>query len=321
MHRIGFVVPPDFQIMSVGSLGAFEMANLPPSVTHYRVSLLSEFGGPVRSSSGFGIETEPFGEAEFDTIIAGAISALDLTPSSRGTVSFLQEAAKTTRRIAAICTGAFLLAEAGLLKGRRATTHWYHADRFKTRFPDVEMETDRLYINDGPIWTSAGMTAGTDLAVAMIERDLGHEAAKEVARLLVMDQARRGGQRQRSTLVDMMPRSDRIDAVLIHIRQNLKGVLSVEQLAAIARLSPRQFSRAFLAETGKSPAKAVEQLRLEAARFMIEEGRHSVDVVARETGFKDRERMRRAFVRAFGLPPLGLRQTARLERPTHRKVG
>ncbi|HEY2609295.1 MAG TPA: helix-turn-helix domain-containing protein, partial [Reyranella sp.] len=177
----------------------------------------------------------------------------------------------------------------------------------------VRMEEDRIYINDGPIWTSAGMSAGIDLVLAMIDRDLGSEVTKAIAKLLVINQRRIGGQKQHSALLDLAPKSDRIDLVLTHIRQNLQSTLSVEELAAVARLSPRQFSRAFLAETGQSPAKAVEQLRLEAARLMIEEGRHPGNVVAQETGFADRERMRRAFVRTFGLPPQALRRKARLE--------
>jgi transcriptional regulator GlxA family with amidase domain len=175
------------------------------------------------------------------------------------------------------------------------------------------MEEDRIYINDGPIWTSAGMTAGIDLVLAMIDNDLGPETAKAVARLMVINQRRMGGQKQHSALLDMTPKSDRIELVLAHIRQNLRSTLSVEELAAIASLSPRQFSRAFLAETGQSPARAVEQLRLEAARFMVEEGRHSVNVVARETGFADRERMRRAFLRTFGVPAQALRRNAKRE--------
>jgi transcriptional regulator GlxA family with amidase domain len=176
------------------------------------------------------------------------------------------------------------------------------------------MEEDRIFISDGPIWTSAGMTAGIDLVLAMIEQDMGPEAAKAVARLLVINQRRLGGQSQHSAFLDLVPKSDRIDAVLTHIRLNLRSALTVEDLAAVARLSPRQFSRAFLAETGQSPAKAVAQLRLEAARFMMEEGRHSVNIVAQETGFVDRERMRRAFLRTFGLPPQALRRNARLQR-------
>jgi len=172
------------------------------------------------------------------------------------------------------------------------------------------VEEDRIFINDGPIWTSAGMTAGIDLALALIDNDLGPGAAKTAARFLVMNQRRLGGQKQHSVLLDMTPKSDRIAAVLAHIRENLRSALSVEELAAVANLSPRQFSRAFLAETGVSPAKAVERLRLEAARFMMEDGRHSVKVIAQETGFADRERMRRAFLRTFGLSPQALQRTA-----------
>jgi transcriptional regulator GlxA family with amidase domain len=191
--------------------------------------------------------------------------------------------------------------------------HWAHAADFRIRFPDVRVEEDRIFINDGPIWTSAGMTAGIDLVLALIDNDLGPDAAKMVARLLVLHQRRLGGQMQHSAMLDLTPKSDRIELVLAHIRRNLRNPLTVEELAAVANLSPRQFSRAFLAETGQSPAKAVERLRLEAARFMLEEGRHTVNVVAYETGFADRERMRRAFLRTFGVPAQTLRRKARRE--------
>jgi transcriptional regulator GlxA family with amidase domain len=196
-----------------------------------------------------------------------------------------KKAAQSSRRIASICSGAFVLAEAGLLNGRRATMHWAHAASFRARFPDVQTEEDRIFIKDGPVWTSAGMTAGIDLVLALIDNDLGPDTAKLVARLLVMHERRLGGQKQHSALLDMTPRSDRIELVLAHIRQNLRNPLTIDELAAVANLSPRQFSRAFLAETGQSPAKAVEQLRLEAARFMLEEGRHTVSVIARNRVF------------------------------------
>jgi transcriptional regulator GlxA family with amidase domain len=318
MHRVGLIVPHGFQLLSLAPLTAFEMtgfglAKPPPAHPHYDIHLLSELGGPVRSSSGLIVETEAFGDPSFDTIIVGAITAFEIVPSTASLIAFVQKAAKASRRTASFCNGAFVLAEAGLLKGRRATTHWIQAASFRAQFPDVRMEEDRIYINDGPIWTSAGMTAGIDLVLAMIDKDLGPEVAKVVAKLMVISQRRMGGQKQHSALLDMTPKSDRIELVLAHIRQNLRSTLSVEELAAIASLSPRQFSRAFLAETGQSPARAVEQLRLEAARFMVEEGRHSVNVVARETGFADRERMRRAFLRTFGVPAQALRRNAKRE--------
>jgi transcriptional regulator GlxA family with amidase domain len=224
------------------------------------------------------------------------------------TIAFVREAAKASRRTASFCNGAYVLAEAGLLDGRRATTHWLQASSFRARFPKVSMEEDRIFIVDGPIWTSAGMTAGFDLALAMVDTDMGPEAAKEVARLLVMSQRRVGGQKQHSVMLDLTPKSDRIARVLTHIRLNLRNALSIDELAVVASLSPRQFSRAFLEETGQSPAKAVEQLRMEAARFMIEEGRHSVNEVAQQAGFGDRERMRRAFLRTFGVSAEALRR-------------
>ena len=313
MHRVGFIVPQRFQLMSLAALTAFEIVNLPPADQRYDIHLLSEHGGPVRSSSGMTLETEAFGDPAFDTVIVGSITEMDMPSSDATMIAFVQEAAKASRRIASICSGAFVLAEAGLLNGRRATMHWAHADSFRARFPDVRAEEDRIFINDGPVWTSAGMTAGIDLVLALIDNDLGPEAAKMVARLLVMNQRRMGGQKQHSALLDMTPKSDRIELVLAHIRQNLRKPLTIEKLAAVASLSPRQFSRTFLGETGQSPAKAVERLRLEAARFMIEEGRHTVNVVAQETGFADRERMRRAFLRTFGVPPEILRRNARRE--------
>ncbi|MDR6291122.1 MULTISPECIES: GlxA family transcriptional regulator [Inquilinus] len=313
MHRVGFIVPRGFQLMSLAALTAFEIVNLPPADQRYDIHLLSEHGGPVRSSSGMMLETEAFGDPAFDTVIVGSITEMEMPPSDASVIAFVREAAKASRRTASICSGAFVLAEAGLLNGRRATMHWAHAASFRIRFPDVKTEEDRIFINDGPIWTSAGMTAGIDLVLALIDNDLGPETAKMVAKLLVMNQRRMGGQKQHSALLDMTPKSDRIELVLAHIRQNLRNPLTIEELADVANLSPRQFSRAFLAETGQSPAKAVEQLRLEAARFMIEEGRHTVNVVAQETGFADRERMRRAFLRTFGVPAEMLRRNARRE--------
>jgi transcriptional regulator GlxA family with amidase domain len=314
MRRVGLIVPNDFQLLNLAPLAAFELVNLPSTPFQYEVHLLSEHGGPIRSSSGLAVETTAIGDPTFDTLIVGAITRFDELPASTASlIAFIQEAAKVSRRTASFCNGAFVLGEAGLLDHRRATTHWAQAASFRARFPHVRLEEDRIFINDGPIWTSAGMTAGIDLVLAMIEQDVGAEAAKAVARLLVMTQRRLGGQKQYSALLDLVPKSGRIDSVLFYIRQNLRGALSVEELAAVARLSPRQFSRAFLAETGQSPAKAVEHIRLEAARFMIEEGRHSVNVVAQESGFADRERMRRAFLRTFGVPPQAMRRSARPE--------
>jgi transcriptional regulator GlxA family with amidase domain len=228
-------------------------------------------------------------------------------------IKFLQQALARCRRVAAICTGAFILAEAGLLDGRRATTHWHRARELQARFPKVKVDEDRIFIIDGPLWTSAGMTAGIDLALAMIEKDFGADVARAVAKQLVVYHRRAGGQSQFSALLELEPKSDRIQRALAYAKRNLDTPLTVGQLAKAAHLSPRQFSRAFRAETGQSPAKAVENLRVEAARLMMEQSRHPIDVIARQTGFADRDRMRRAFLRAFAQPPQAIRRNARAE--------
>ena len=204
-----------------------------------------------------------------------------------------------------------MLAEAGLLDGKRVTSHWLHARELQARYPKLKMEEDRIFIIDGNVWTSAGMTAGIDLALAMAEEDLGADVARAIAQQLVVYHRRAGGQSQHSALLELAPKSDRIQTALAYAKTNLHTVLSVEQLAEAAHLSPRQFSRAFRAETGQSPAKAVENLRLEAARQMMEQTRHSIDEVAQQTGFADRRRMRQAFLRAFGQPPQTIRRNAR----------
>jgi transcriptional regulator GlxA family with amidase domain len=311
MQRIGFIVLPGFQIMSVASLSVFELANSEMGEPVYDLRLLSETGGSVRSSMGFSVATEPFSNANFDTLLVGGSPvAGSLTP---GVIKFLRRALTRSRRVASTCTGAFVLAEAGLLDGRRATTHWHRARALQARFPMVKVEEDRIFIVDGPVWTSAGMTAGIDLALAMIEKDLGADIARAVARKLVVYHRRAGGQSQFSALLELEPKSDRIQSALAYAKRNLDKPLTVTQLAKAAHLSPRQFSRAFRAETGQSPAKAVENLRVEAARLMMERSRHPIDVIAQQTGFADRDRMRRAFLRAFGQPPQVMRRNARAQ--------
>lgn len=315
MLRIGFIVSPGFQMMSFAALSVFEFANLTAAETVYDIELLSETGGAVLSSMGFSIETKPFSHPAYDTLIVGGVLGIG-PPSTPKLIKFVQDAFTMCRRVASICTGAFILAEAGLLDGRRATTHWLFARELHGRFPEAKVEDDRIFIIDGSVWTSAGMTAGIDLALGMVEKDFGVEMARSVAQRLVVYQRRAGGQSQHSALLEMDAKSDRIQSALAYAKRNLHTPLTVEKLAEAAHLSPRQFSRAFRAETGQSPAKAVEHLRLEAARLMMEQSRHPVDIVATETGFADPERMRRAFVRAFGQPPQVIRRNARIEAAT-----
>jgi transcriptional regulator GlxA family with amidase domain len=206
-----------------------------------------------------------------------------------------------------------VLAEAGVLDGRRATTHWAYARDMQKQYPQVKVEEDRIFIRDDSVWTSAGMTAGIDLALALVEADLGADMARSIARKMVVYHRRAGGQSQFSALLELAPKSDRIQKALAFARDNLQKPLTVNDLADAANLSPRQFSRAFHAETGQSPAKAVEHLRLEAARLMMEQSRHPIDTVAQQTGFADRDRMRRAFLRAYGQPPQVIRRNVRAQ--------
>jgi transcriptional regulator GlxA family with amidase domain len=309
MRDIGLVLYPGFQVLSLSVSAVFEFANREVTEPAYAVRLISEHGGPVASSMDFFVDSTRFDEHPYDTVLVlGDNIAGEASP---GLLEFLRNASARCRRIAATCTGAFVLAAAGLLDGRRATTHWFHAPAFRRAYPNVKMEEDRIFIIDGPVWTSAGMTAGVDLALALVEKDLGVEIARSVARKLVVYYRRAGGQSQHSTLLELDAKSDRIQDALAYASKNLQSELSIDELAEAAHLSPRQFSRIFRAETGQSPGKAVEHLRVEAARTMMETGRHSIDVVARNTGFGDRERMRRAFLRAFGQPPQAIQRASR----------
>ena len=306
---LALLVFDGFQLVDLAVISVFELANALPSGPHYDVTMLSEHGGPVRSSAGITVDTVPFATPSFDTVlVAGPTVAMRSTPGFAG---FLQKSSAASRRTASICTGAFLLAEAGLLNGRRVTTHWSEARNLQRMYPAIRVEEDRIFINDGRIWSSAGMTACVDLALALVEQDIGVEAARVIARKMVVYHRRSGGQSQFSALLELEPKSDRIQSALSYAKRNLRKALTVDELADAASLSRRQFSRACRVETGQSPAKAVETLRVEAARMMVEEGRHSIDVVARETGFSDPERMRRAFLRAFGQPPQAMKRAAR----------
>ena len=311
MKRIGFVLYPGYSLVGLAAVTVFEIANIVGDQTVYDLHFVSEHGGGVRTSVGATCETVPFGDRAFDTLIVGGGTLA--TPSTPGLIACVRDASARCRRMAAICTGAFVLAEAGLLDGRRVTTHWMHARDLQKRYPACLVEEDRIFINDGAIWTSAGMTAGFDLALALVEDDLGREIARAVARKLVLYHRRAGGQSQFSALLELEPKSDRVQTALSYAKRNLDKPLTVEHLAEAAHLSPRQFSRVFHAETGQSPAKAIENLRLEAAREMIESTLHPIDAVADRTGFADRNRMRRAFVRAYGQPPQVLRRNARTE--------
>lgn len=319
MRAIGFLIYPGYSVMALAMAAAFESADELAGAPCYALHFLSVAGGGIRTSSGMVVATEAFDDRGFDTLIIGGATVPE--PSSAGVIALVQAAAARCRRIAAVCTGAFVLAEAGLLDDREVTTHWRYARELQQRFPRLRVAADRIFVNDGAVWTSAGMTAGLDLALALIESDFGPALAKAVARKLVVYHRRGGGQSQFSALLELAPKSDRIQSALAYARENLDKPLHVPELAAAAHLSPRQFSRAFHAETGQSPAKAVEGLRVEAARALMEHSRHPMEVIARQTGFSDGDQMRRAFLRAFGQPPQVLRRNARLPAAAREATG
>jgi transcriptional regulator GlxA family with amidase domain len=311
MRRITFLVYPGYSVMALATVSVFETANLLGREQLYELAFMSEDGAAITASSGIRLACDPLTDEPGDTLVIGG-GTLPACPTPR-VIELVRAAPHNYRRVAAICVGAFVLAEAGLLDGRRATTHWMHARALQAQYPAAKIDEDRIFINDGPIWTSAGMTAGLDLALALVEADHGTETAKSVARKLVLYQRRGGGQSQFSTLLELEPKSDPIQKALAYARENLHTPLDVSRLARAAHLSPRQFSRVFRAETGESPARAVERLRVETARTLMEHSIHPMEHVARQTGFSDRDHMRRAFLRAFGQPPQVLRRNARNE--------
>lgn len=309
MRSVGFILEDGFQVMGLAALSAFEFANQSFGTEVYKLTVMSERGGIVRSSLKVGIETEPLTDYP-DTLMV--VGELQPRPSSSALKSYLQEAGRRSRRVAGLCTGAFLLGEAGLLDGKAATTHWAHAQDLQRLYPSALVDEDRIFTHDDNIWTSAGMSSAIDLTLALIEDDHDANLSRSIARKLVVYHRRPGGQSQFSALLDLEPRSDRIRRALVYAKEHLQNPLSVEELADAASLSPRQFSRLFREETGQSPAKAVERLRMEAAKAMLEDGRHPMDVVARDTGFADRDRMRRAFLRSYGQPPQSVRRALKL---------
>ena len=302
------MLPPDFATLSFAPLTVFEVANVVLQEKFYDVHAVTPSGGPLRSNFGMVVETQRMSDFELDTVLLGAPP--DVRGAPREIIAALKDGPSKYRRIASICVAAFMLGEAGLLEGRRSTTHWKFGDELQKRYPGTRVEIDRIFIADGPIWTSAGMAAGIDMALGLIERDIGRDKARETARMMVVNHRRAGGQSQHSVLVEVDSESDRVQQVLDYTRDHLHADLSVEKLAEVACLSVRQFSRLFSSETGMTPARVVENLRLERARFLLEQGRLPIEEVAIATGFGDRERMRRSFIRNYGQTPRSVRGAA-----------
>ncbi len=309
MRQIVIFIFPGFQILdATGPIAAFEIAGRYRPGT-YALQIVAVDPGVVPSSSGVCLQAKVArGMRGVDTLLVVGGDGVDRAAACADTLRFAQHMARSARRVASVCSGAYVLAQAGLLDGRRATTHWSRTTDFARRFPAVRLEADRIFICEGNIWTSAGITAGIDLALAMIAEDLGDVVARKTAQQLVVYYRRPGGQSQFSALLDMDRQIGRFSSLLNYVREHLQERLSVDDLAERSHLSARQFSRLFHAEIGMSPARAVESLRVEAAKTALESGASSIQRVAIDCGFGNAERMRRSFVRITGTPPAAVKR-------------
>jgi transcriptional regulator GlxA family with amidase domain len=292
-----------------GPLQAFASADelSPPDRRNYRLRLVSEAGGPIRTAPGVIVETEPLaaldGEAIDTLIVPGGLPRDGVFHLDR-LVAWLAANGDRPRRLCAVCTGAFLLADAGLLAGRHVATHWSRAEELARRHPDIDIDPDALFIADGHIWTSGGVTAGIDLALALIEADLGHPTAIAIARQLVMFVKRPGGQSQFSAPLALQAAAGPTFAALhAFVADHLAEPLPVERLATIAGMSPRSFARRYAAEIGRTPARAVELMRLEAACRLLTESDLPLKRIAAEAGLGSEQNLRRAVQRQFGIGP------------------
>jgi transcriptional regulator GlxA family with amidase domain len=281
----------------------------------YDVVLISPDGLPLVSSSGLritpdrGLRDAP---ADIDTLIVAGGEGHAAAAGDRRLLDWIARTAARARRTASVCTGAFLLAEAGLLSGRRATTHWASAGALAREHPEVHVEPEPIFLRDGRIWTSAGVTCGMDLALAMVEEDLDRDAAMLIARMLVLFLRRPGNQSQFSaTLGAQTPGREPLREVQRSVLEDIAQDHCVEAMAARAHMSPRHFARAFRAQTGITPARYVERVRVEAARRRLEESDESVAAVAAGCGFGTAETMRRVFIRALEVGPAEYRRRFR----------
>ena len=308
-NRLVFLAFPGFQLLDIsGPMVAFEYAEYyrPGS---YKWRVVAPAAGDVRSSCGVRLNAGRLcPPGSIDTLIVSGGFGINEVARDERTCRWLRRVAASDLRLASVCSGSLLLAAADLLDGRNATTHWCRTSEFRSEYPEVRLDPDRLYVRDGNIWTSAGITSGIDLALALISADYGEELARKVARMLVVYHRRPGGQSQFSTLLEMFQGGLRFGALLDHVRANLCERHSVADLAERARIGQRHFVRAFTAETGVPPSKAVERLRVEAGRAALQEGARSLQEIAEGCGFGDVERMRRSFVRQLGLPPSQVRR-------------
>jgi transcriptional regulator GlxA family with amidase domain len=310
------------QLLDVaGPVQTFASANEIAKDAHhipYRIIVASRRGGPISTSSGLPLLTRPIASAtrnaEIDTFLVPGGPGVHAAAQDPKIVDWVVGQSSAVRRIASVCTGAFLLAQAGILAGRRATTHWKSCSRLQQRYPDIRVEPDPIYVREGKIWTSAGITAGIDLSLALVEEDLGRSVAMQVARHLVVFLNRPGGQSQFSVSLEAQAAAADGNApnhfAPLHgwIAEHLADDLRVERLAEQAGMSPRTFARIYADRMGITPARMVEKIRVEAVRRTLEETDMPLKRIALICGFGQEERLRRAFARQVGTTPAEYRR-------------
>jgi transcriptional regulator GlxA family with amidase domain len=312
-HQVAMLAFDGVNLLDVaGPLQAFAgVERLGTCTSPYEITLISERGGPIQTSAGVPLLTEPLISAEdrrIDTLIipGGSPNGAPATPPVL--VDFIRRKSKSVERVCSVCTGAFMLAESGLLDGRRAATHWGWADHFRARYPRVRLDSDAIFVREGRIWSSAGVTAGIDLTLALIQQDLGHAVSIGVARQLVVFLKRPGGQSQYSApLASQAAASPAFAELHAWMAGRLKEDLRVERLAEHCGMSTRTFARTYAAQVGATPARTLETMRLEAARRALEDGVASLKRVAVDVGYGDEQNLRRAFLRRLGVTPLEYR--------------
>jgi len=312
-RRIEILAFPDVQLLDVaGPLQVFASANdlarAAGKPCPYELAVVAE-QPLVTASAGLGLAAQKLSKPRrpLDTLIVAGGFGVHPACRNKRLIRWITLRAAAARRVASVCSGAFLLATAGLLDGRRAVTHWRRCGEFARRFPAVRVEPDPIFVRDGNVWTSAGITAGIDLALALLEADLGRPVALAVARQLVVFLKRPGGQAQFSATLALQHGDARFERLHAWIAENLGGDLSVAALAAAASMTERSFVRHYRRVTGTTPARAIETIRVEAARQALEQGL-SVKRVAPRCGFGSEETMRRSFVRLLGATPQGYRE-------------
>ena len=308
-RRIAFVIYDGFQPLDlVGPYEVFHQAGASAPRPGYLCQVVAPQAGPVRGGSGLPVHAEhsvhDLDPGGIDTLVVAGGTGVDRARHDPLLVRWLAEAGRSARRVTSVCSGVFLLAAAGLVTGRRVTTHWSREDQLRREHPGVTVDCDPIFIRDGRVWTSAGVTAGMDLALALVEHDVGRDVAHAVARELVLYLRRPGSQSQFSVpLWSAQPSSDPVRDAVASIHADPGASHSIADLAGRARISPRHLQRRFTAEMGVPPAAYVERVRIEAARRALVDGDTTVDVIAGRTGFGTAETLRRAFHRHLGVPP------------------